>query len=76
MASYAREGSVERTRGLAEFLMDQLSSQPMFMDIDIIPGGMDFEEAIETSIVGRGIGRRSFHKINGSCFSCPGLIAS
>jgi hypothetical protein len=39
MASYAREDSVGRTRGLAEFLMDQLSSQPMFMDIDIIPGG-------------------------------------
>jgi|GEM_PF-3111425 len=38
MASYAREDSVGRTRGLAEFLMDQLSSQPMFMDIDIIPG--------------------------------------
>jgi hypothetical protein len=37
MASY--EDSVERTRGLVEFLMDQLSSQPMFMDIDIIPGG-------------------------------------
>ena len=38
MASYAREDSVGRTRGLAEFLMDQLSSQPMFMDIDIITG--------------------------------------
>ncbi|NOU09438.1 MAG: hypothetical protein HOO98_05390 [Nitrospira sp.] len=38
MASYAREDSVGRTRGLAEFLMDQLSSQPMYMDIDIIPG--------------------------------------
>jgi len=38
MASYAREESVGRTRGLAEFLMEQLSSQPMFMDIDIIPG--------------------------------------
>jgi hypothetical protein len=38
MASYAREDSVGRTGGLAEFLMEQLSSQPMFMDIDIIPG--------------------------------------
>lgn len=38
MANYAREESVERTRGLAEFLMDQLSSQPMCRDIDIIPG--------------------------------------
>lgn len=38
MASYAQEDSVGRTRGLAEFLMEQLSSQPMFMDIDIIPG--------------------------------------
>jgi hypothetical protein len=38
MASYAREESAGRIRALAEFLMDQLSSQPMFMDIDIIPG--------------------------------------
>ncbi len=38
MASYAREGSAGWTGGLAEFLMEQLSSQPMFMDIDIIPG--------------------------------------
>ena len=38
MASYAREDSVGRTRGLAGFLMAQLSSQPMCMDIDIIPG--------------------------------------
>ncbi len=38
MASYAREESAGRTGGLAEFLMEQLSSQPMCMDIDIIPG--------------------------------------
>jgi hypothetical protein len=38
MASYAREDSVGRTRGLGELLLEQLGSQPMFMDIDIIPG--------------------------------------
>ena len=38
MASYAREGSAGQARGLAEFLLEQFSSQPMFMDIDIIPG--------------------------------------
>jgi len=38
MASYAREGSAGRTWGLAELLLEQLGSQPMFMDIDIIPG--------------------------------------
>jgi len=38
MASYAREDSAGRTRGLAELLLEQLGSQPMFMDIDIIPG--------------------------------------
>jgi len=38
MASYAREGSAGRTRVLAELLLEQLGSQPMFMDIDIIPG--------------------------------------
>lgn len=38
MASSVRESNPGRTRSLAEFLMEQLSSQPMFMDIDIIPG--------------------------------------
>lgn len=38
MASYAREDGAGRTRELAEFLLEQLGSQPMFMDIDIIPG--------------------------------------
>ncbi len=38
MASYAQEESAGRIRALAEFLMDQLSSQPIFLDINIIPG--------------------------------------
>lgn len=37
MASSVRENN-GRTRGLAEFLLKQLSSQPVFMDIDILPG--------------------------------------
>ncbi len=60
MACYAREGRAGQTGGLAEFLMDQLSSQPMFMDIDIIPGGVEFEKYIETSALGRGTGHERF----------------
>jgi hypothetical protein len=37
MASSVRENN-GRSRGLAEFLLEQLSSQPVFMDIDILPG--------------------------------------
>jgi hypothetical protein len=37
MASSVREHN-GRPRGLAEFLLEQLNSQPMFMDIDILPG--------------------------------------
>ena len=38
MASSARPNSPGRSRGFTEFLLDQLSRQPVFMDIDIIPG--------------------------------------
>jgi 1,6-anhydro-N-acetylmuramate kinase len=38
MASYDREGRVGRTGRVTEFLLEQLGSQPVFMDIDIIPG--------------------------------------
>jgi hypothetical protein len=38
MSSYVRENSSGQTKGLAEFLLEQLSSQSVFMDIDIIPG--------------------------------------
>jgi hypothetical protein len=37
MASSVRENN-GRTRGFAEFLLEQLSSQPVLMDIDILPG--------------------------------------
>jgi|GEM_PF-5009287 len=38
MASSVRATSSGRTGRLAEFLLEQLSSQPVFMDIDILPG--------------------------------------
>ncbi len=51
MASYAREESAGRIRALAEFLMDQLSSQPRSTDI---------EEHVKASALGRGSGRERF----------------
>lgn len=60
--SYRREDSAGSTGRLAEFLRRQLGRDQVFMDIDNIPGGADFVDAIKTSV--------------GSCDSLLAVIGS